>query len=78
MAENKAFADKFEFPFLLLSDPERELGLAYGACDEAAAGAARRISYLIGPDRVILRAYEKVNPQRHPAQVLEDLASLHG
>lgn len=75
MEENKAFAEKFDFPFLLLSDTERKLGLDYGACEDASAGAAQRISYLIGPNGKIVEVYGEVNPERHPGQVLEDLAS---
>ena len=45
--ENKAFAEKFSFPFPLLCDVDRALGIAYQACDSADAGHARRVSYLI-------------------------------
>lgn len=74
--ENRAFAEKFSFPFKLLCDTSRAVGLAYGACESADAGYARRISFLIDPTGTIVRAYEKVNPQTHVAQVLEDLAAL--
>ena len=74
--ENRAFAEKFSFPFDLLCDTSRAIGLAYGAADAADAGYARRISFLIDPAGQIVRAYEKVNPQTHVAQVLEDLAAL--
>jgi peroxiredoxin Q/BCP len=74
--ENRAFAEKFGFPFVLLCDTSRALGLAYGAADAADAGYARRISFLIDPSGTIVRAYEKVNPQTHVAQVLEDLSAL--
>lgn len=73
--ELTAFAEKFEFPYLLLSDTERTIGLAYGAADSKEAQHARRISYLIAPDGTIARAYGEVSPERHPAQVLEDLAA---
>lgn len=48
----------------------------YGACEAADAGYAKRISYLIGPDGTIVRAYHEVAPAKHPGQVLEDLAEL--
>lgn len=75
-AENAAFAEKFSFPFRLLCDTSREIGLAYGACEEPDAGYAARISYLIGPDGRIARAYHTVKPADHPAEVLADLESL--
>lgn len=76
MEENRAFAEKFAFPFLLLCDTGRELGLAYGAADSPDDGYARRISYLIGPDGTVVRSYAKVDPKSHPAQVLKDLEDL--
>lgn len=72
-AANRAFADKFGFPFKLLCDTEKTLGTEYGALDPAEPGYAKRISYLIGPDRRIVRAYATVKPAAHPAQVLGDL-----
>lgn len=74
--ENKAFADKFDFPFKLLCDTDRSVGMAYGACDAADAGYANRIAYLIGPDGTVVKAYHQVAPAKHPGQVLEDLAEL--
>lgn len=73
--ENAAFAKKFSFPFLLLCDTNRAIGLAYGACDDAKAGYARRISYLIDESGKIQKAYDSVNPRSHPAEVLTDLTS---
>ena len=73
MEKNAAFAAKFDFPYPLLCDTERSIGLAYGACDDAGAKHAGRISYLIGTDGTIRRAYAKVDPAGHPEQVLGDL-----
>jgi thioredoxin-dependent peroxiredoxin len=71
--DNAAFAERFHFPFPLLCDTERTVGLAYGACDDPQAPAARRISYIIGPDGRVKKAYGKVDASSHPLQVLEDL-----
>ncbi|SRR5579875_660648 len=73
--DNAAFADKFGFPFALLSDSERRVGLAYGACDSPKAAYAQRISYVIDEQGKILRAYPQVDPRIHAAQVLADLLS---
>lgn len=69
---NAAFAKKFDFPYKLLCDSDRKLGLAYGACADAKAGYANRISYLIDEQGKIKVAYPKVNPSEHPKQVLAD------
>jgi len=75
VAENAAFAQKCSFPFPLLCDTGREIGVAYGACDDPKAGYARRISYLIDEEGKILKAYDSVSPRSHPAEVLADLES---
>jgi thioredoxin-dependent peroxiredoxin len=75
VSDNASFAKKFRFPFPLLCDEKREVGLAYGACDSADAGTAKRISYVIGPDGTILQAYPKVTPATHPQETLDALAA---
>jgi peroxiredoxin Q/BCP len=75
VAENAAFAQKFHFPFPLLCDTSRAVGLAYHACDSPQAGYAKRISYLIDEQGKILKAYDAVNPRSHPAAVLADLTA---
>jgi peroxiredoxin Q/BCP len=70
---NRAFAEKFQFPFKLLCDTEKAIGQAYDALDPAEPGYAKRISYLIGPDRRIVKTYGTVKPATHPQEVLGDL-----
>ena len=72
VSANRAFAEKFSFPFKLLCDTTKQLGEAYGA-KAPDKDHPRRISYLIGPDRKIVKAYDPVKPAEHPAQVLGDL-----
>lgn len=74
--EIAAFAAKHDFPFDLLSDTDRSLGVAYGAADGPKDRYARRISYLIGPGGTIAAAYDQVDPASHPRQVLEDFDRL--
>lgn len=72
-AANRKFAEKFQFDFPLLCDTDRKLGMAYGAADDPKAGSAKRISYLIGKDGKIRKAYPKVNAAAHPEELLKDL-----
>jgi peroxiredoxin Q/BCP len=69
--QNAAFAKKFDFPYRLLCDTERRIGMAYGACDTPSAGTAKRISYVIGPDGLIQHAFPKVDAKKHPQDVLD-------
>lgn len=73
VAENAAFAQQQNFPFPLLCDTTRAVGLAYGACDDAKAGYAKRVSCLIDPQGKIAKVYQTVNPRSHPAEVLADI-----
>ena len=47
--------------------------MAYGAAEDASAGSAKRISYLIGKDGKIRKVYPKVNAAAHPEEILKDL-----
>ena len=74
--KNRMFAEKFNFPFKLLCDTERKLGMDYGACDEAGARTARRISYLIDPEGKIAQAWgteAKLDPKAHPGEVINQI-----
>jgi thioredoxin-dependent peroxiredoxin len=74
--ENAAFAEKYKFPFPLLCDTDRSVGIAYGACADNKARYASRISVLIDEDGKIARVYDQVNPRDHPAQVLADVLGV--
>ncbi len=73
VAENADFAKKVGYPFPLLCDVERDIGMAYGACEDAKAQFASRITYVIGPDGKIAQAHPKVSPKTHPKEILASL-----
>lgn len=72
---NRAFAEKHALPFLLLSDTDRSLAKAVGA-DRLLLPVPRRISYLVGPDGTVARAYPSVRPSTHASEVLADVRAL--
>ena len=71
--ENERFAKKFDFPFPLLSDTDRKIGLAYGACDNERDEYARRIAYVIDENGKIAQAHEKVDAKSYPREQLKTL-----
>jgi len=73
VADNRTFAEKQDFPFPLLSDENREMGMAYGACDTEDAEYARRITYVIDEKGKILQAHPKVDTKTHAQQILASL-----
>jgi peroxiredoxin len=56
-----------------LSDTDKKIGIAYGAAADDSAQAPMRVSYLIGTDGKIERAYGKVKAADHPQQALDEL-----
>jgi len=71
--ENRRFAEKFDFPFPLLCDTERKIGVAYGAADSAKDEYARRIAYVIDENGKIAQSHAKVDAAAYPAQQLRTL-----
>jgi len=72
---NRKFAEKYHLPFLLLSDNDKALAKAVGA-DRFLIPIPKRISYLVGKDGAILKAYPSVSPSSHAADVLTDVHNL--
>ncbi len=71
--ENRTFAEKFDFPFKLLCDTDKKIGLAYGACDTPDASYPKRISYVIDEQGKIAQAIAQVNAGTHPEELLATL-----
>lgn len=64
------------FTYRLLSDEDRKVGEAYHAThppDHPFAMFPRRISYLIGPDGKIVKAYKVSDIPAHAEELLADL-----
>lgn len=72
---NRRFAEKQRLPFRLLSDADRSLAKACGA-DRFLLPVPKRISYLVGADGTVLRAWDSVNPDSHADEVWESAREL--
>ena len=75
---NKAFREKYDFPFRLLSDYDEQVGDAYEVRDPGTEKVqfAKRLSFLIDPGGIIRKSYEVADIPAHPAEVLADLYEL--
>ena len=71
--ENRHFAEKFNFPYPLLSDPTRAMGVQYGAADDSGSKNAKRVAYIIGPDGKVKNVFPKANTASFAADVLAQL-----
>ena len=75
------FADKYELPFTLLADENKELVKAYDVWGPKKFMGkeflgTKRVSFLIDPDGKIAKVYEKVKPAMHADEVLADVTEL--
>lgn len=80
---HKKFADKYELPFTLLADTDKEIVNAYGVWAEKSIYGKKymgtlRHSFLIDPDGKIRKVYEDVKPDKHAKDVLRDMAEMDG
>lgn len=72
---NAEFVKKEGFPFALLSDRDETLASKVGA-KMFGLPLARRVSYLVGPDGKVIKAYDSVDPATHAADVERDVRTL--
>jgi peroxiredoxin Q/BCP len=77
----RKFADKFDLPFTLISDPEHSLAEAYGVWVEKKNYGRtymgnERTTFLIDDEGKVARVFPKVSPKTHDEVVLEALGEL--
>lgn len=81
VAKHKKFADKYDLPFPLLADTDKEIIRSYEALGMKKMYGREyegifRITYLISPTGEIAKAYPKVKPDIHADEILKDIDSL--
>ena len=77
-ASKRAFREKFQLPFTLLADESHEVAEAWGVWVEKqnygkTYWGVARATFLVGPDGRIAKAWPKVKPEGHAAEVLAAL-----
>ena len=79
VASHQKFAEKYELPFILLSDPDRQAIEAYGVWQEkknygkVSMGVVRS-TYIIDAEGKIEAVMPKVKPDTNAAEILEMLS----
>jgi peroxiredoxin Q/BCP len=77
VADQKKFSDKYKLPFAILSDSSGETCTDYGVLRSMGTmEIANRESFLIDPDGVVVKHYQRVNPENHTQEVIADLERL--
>ena len=77
-ASHARFAERYELPFVLLSDPELTAIQAYGVWQEKknygkVSMGVVRTTFIIGPDGVIEKVMPKVKPDTNAEEIIEYL-----
>jgi len=68
------FAEKYSLPFSILADTDKQAATAYNVIMKIGSmELAKRQSFLINPEGLIVKHYEKVNPEGHSEEVLGDI-----
>jgi thioredoxin-dependent peroxiredoxin len=81
-ASHRRFASKYQLPFTLLSDPDRNVMTRYGAFGEKNMYGKKtmgviRSTVLIGKDGKVKKHWKRVSSAAdHPAKVLEAIADV--
>ena len=78
---HKKFAQEYKLPFTLLADTDKSIAKAYGVWQKKSMMGnifmgIVRMSFLINPQGKIAKVYEKVKPDIHAKEVIEDLKKL--
>ena len=81
MDSHKKFIEKFQLPFLLLSDEAKKTCQDYGVWVEKSMYGRKymgvtRTTFIIGKDGKIKKIFEKVKPEGHEEEVLAALKDL--
>jgi thioredoxin-dependent peroxiredoxin len=76
----KKFEEKFDLPYPLLADAEKEVAQLFGVLKEKNMYGKKvmgieRTTFLIGPDGTITHVWRKVKPEGHPDEVLAEFRS---
>ncbi len=74
LEDNKGFAEKNNANFPILADTSKEVSDAYGVLH--VAGFAKRWTYYIGPDGVVLKIDKDTNPATAGADLVTNLQEL--
>ena len=78
VASHQKFAEKYDLPFILLSDPDLEAIQAFGVWQEkklygkVSMGIVRS-TFVISPDGIVEKVFPKAKPDTNAAEILEYL-----
>ena len=75
VASHQKFAAKYQLPFLLLADTDKQIAQAYGVAGRYSLWTAR-VTFVIDAQGKIARVFPQVSPATHSAELQRALADL--
>jgi peroxiredoxin Q/BCP len=80
VASHKNFAIEYRLPFTILADSDKQVARQYGVLHRPLGllELARRETFIVDPQGIIVKHYQNVDPETHSKQVLADLKTLQG
>ena len=80
-ASHRKFKEKFQLPYTLLVDKDREIATAYDIMGERSMYGkkyitALRTTFVIDPDGRIAKVFDNVEPANHAAEVAESVEEI--
>jgi peroxiredoxin Q/BCP len=69
LTDCEKFMKKEKLNFALFADTDKKISKAYGVLGDK--GYARRTTFVIDKKGVLRKVYTKVDPDKHPAEVLD-------
>ncbi|MBT8061239.1 MAG: peroxiredoxin [Xanthomonadales bacterium] len=79
VSSHKDFSDKYKLPFILLADESADVAQRYGVLRNlVVTKMAKRESFIVNPEGVIVKHYRNVDPETHTEMVLGDLQDMMG
>ena len=74
---HQEFSEKYSLPYPILADGEESCAEDYGVLGKfMMMTIAKRESFIINPEGKVVKRYQKVDPDTHTQQVLEDLKNF--
>ncbi len=78
---HQKFIEKYDLPFILISDTDKKVQEAYGVWQEKNMYGKKvmgtiRTTFIIGADQTIAHIFNKINCENHAEEVLDKLEEL--
>lgn len=76
VSSHNAFADKFQLPFILLSDEDKKLRHLFGVRNNLFGLLPGRVTYVIDKNGVVIYIFDSINAGKHIPKALQIIREL--